>query len=182
MTSATGKPSQDGHPPGSGRASPHRGFTLIEILLVLALIAVVAGLAVARFETLAAALSRKPIAVRFHESLREIRLSAREDKATLLLRWDEEARALNVEDTDGNIQSTQPFNEYPELESIAFYPAEPDPSLRGSVTLNYSREPIPSLRFEPNGASQRVRVEIETEDETIRYLLDPFSSTLKEAP
>ena len=78
-----------------------RGFTLIELIIVIALIALVGGLMVVNAEAILGGLGDEPAERTLQKAIREARFQAASLKAPAILRYDEETALLEISTDTG---------------------------------------------------------------------------------
>jgi prepilin-type N-terminal cleavage/methylation domain-containing protein len=151
------------------------GFTLIEILVVVGLIALMATLVVANADALLRGFGPKPLPDTLRAAIREARYQAAYTKDTALLRFDASGGALVVESSSGASLAKFPTGYGPDAPRIdlRFYQVLPgrgtDPDSRAG------RERIETVRFRPDRSSTPFIAEIRFEHDTTEYRFDPFS-------
>ncbi|MBC2592726.1 prepilin-type N-terminal cleavage/methylation domain-containing protein [Ruficoccus amylovorans] len=163
--------------------SPPRpsGFTLVEIVIVIGLMSLVAGLAIANFDTILPAFQSTPPEVKFRRAVREARIAAATTSRPAYLRYDALAEEFRVIEKAAAAQEEPESADTPyftpEL-TVEFLPiaAEKEGAIGGFGGLD-ATEPVPQLVFHPSGASTpaRVRFRWRTGEESV-LTLDPFSS------
>ena len=157
------------------------GFTLIEIVLVIALITMVMGLSVISI-TAVTDTQEKPIEQLFREYVREARIQAATAKQTVYLNFDSRKGEFVLAQKDGAamehamaVDDTLEPSEW----IVNFYlklTAEDSSRFDASVPV-YAQEPVSQLMFHPSGVGQGAKVEfIEKAGYQNTLTLDPFSS------
>ncbi len=157
------------------------GFTLVEIIIVLGLMSLVAGLVITNVEKLLPAFQSTPLEVKFRQAVRESRIVAATSNRPVYLRFDAQAEEFRLvqqsEESAGEpaVEDSPYFT--PEV-TVEFFPiaAEEEGGVNYFSGID-STEPVPQLVFHPSGASTpaRVRFHWRTGEESI-LTLDPFSS------
>lgn len=152
-------------------------FTLVETLLVIALLGLGAGFAMVRFPALGEAFAQRTPADTLFDAIAEARLLAREDKATTTLLYDTENQTLRIVDLSGVVLAEHPFDKDDDVETLRFYPLLADRSRDGPIERETAPTPLRQLTFTPQGASQAILAVLERTDATTSWWLDPFSDT-----
>jgi len=141
---------------GRDRRRQRRGFTLIEMMLVLALIAVFATLFVINANSLGKQSAAQAVEAKFWEAVREARSDAIVDRDAQALRFDAKAVAFVVENARTGVQQTFPISREdwpPDMELQIALKKRVD---RSQFTLVAGQlvdlREIPEARFFPDGA------------------------------
>jgi prepilin-type N-terminal cleavage/methylation domain-containing protein len=153
-----------------------RGFTLIELVIVIALIALVGSLVVVNAEGMLRGLGKEPIDRMFQKAVREARFQAASIKESAYLMYDEKTGDLIILNDSGqqlekfNI-STEGSKEMPEVEFEQILPSQGLDSFSAEETVT-----IKQVVFRPDRSSTpfQVTVRDNSEDFTLKY--DPFSA------
>jgi len=179
---------------GPGRS----GLTLFEILVVLALMAVVAGLVTLNFDRLIAAAEAPPIERVLARSIQEARIRAANGGHPVYLSFDAERGAFTLVErsqpaesalsdaeqlgpSDPAAMSSETVLERFPCEAarglgVEFYPRLSSPNFNARAE-DFARDPVPSLVFHPSGVSTPARVVIrQSGTEALTFELDPMSS------
>lgn len=151
------------------------GFSLIEILVALALIALVSGLFVANLDTLLRELGPDPLDRQLHRAIQEARYQAAARKETVLLRYDGETATFFLTTASGVEVETRETGLDPRREpmELIFYQRLPGTGLRGSG--RQERVEIEVIRFRPDRSSTPFSVELRLDGERTTLDYDPFS-------
>lgn len=153
-----------------------RGFSLIELLIVIGLIAMVGGLVVINAQAILSGLGEEPVDRILQKAVREARFQAAYLKEPVRLRFDEESMAFTITGEAGNALGRFPtgLSESASLE-ITFEQILPEEGLFRSNRLRTLE--IPAVVFRPDRSSTPFQVTIEQDRAssgfTQRY--DPFS-------
>ncbi|QYY34368.1 prepilin-type N-terminal cleavage/methylation domain-containing protein [Ruficoccus sp. ZRK36] len=156
-----------------------RGFTLVEIVIVIGLLCMVTGLVVSNLENLLPAFQSTPLEVQFRKAVREARIKAATSNHPVYLRFDDVAEEFQVVDRAPASEEDMdaPVITNPEV-TVEFFPvpAEAEGGLGRTSDVDWD-EPLPQLQFHPSGVSQpaQVRFRWRTGEESV-LSLDPFSS------
>lgn len=156
-------------------SKPRSGFSLIEIIVALALIALVAGLFVGNLESILQGLGPDPIDQQLHKAVQEARYHAAARKEGVRLRYDADAAAFILETETGTEIEQRPTGYDPKTESIeiSFFQRLPGRGLRG--TQRSEQVPINAVRFLPDRSSTPFSAEIRTDQDRLLKHYDPFS-------
>ncbi|MGF1485071.1 MAG: Tfp pilus assembly protein FimT/FimU [Opitutales bacterium] len=165
------------------RLGLRRAFTLLEVLIVIALIALSTTLAALSWTTLADAFQNKPTFQLFRELVQEARYQAYVSREPVHLTWDDNSKVFRV---------FSPFADLPEMvlseeafiprgdTTVRFYPlvaSEKGGSINvGNIVPEYARDPVSDLVFHPSGLSTGARIEIEEGTQVEVITLEPFSA------
>jgi prepilin-type N-terminal cleavage/methylation domain-containing protein len=156
-----------------------RGFTLIEIIIVIALIALVGALVAVNSESILRGLGEEPIDRRLQKIIREARFQAASLKESVNLRYDEETGTLGAWSTGGTLLTSEaltklPNDDFPEIEFEQILPAE------GLDSFRMETVPISQVVFRPDRSSTPFTVTVDDgrNNYTLRY--DPFSAIVIE--
>ncbi|MEM9226484.1 MAG: type II secretion system protein [Verrucomicrobiota bacterium] len=173
-----------GHSDSSRQRS---AFTLIEVVIVIGLISLVAGVAIANMDNLLGAFERTPPEVQFRHAVREARILAADEGRPAYVRFDSLEEAFKVihsvtepdEDADQSpLAATTDYGfSQPDVE-VVFYPTPAE--VYGGINRFDgidSLEPLTQLAFHPSGASTPATIIIrERGRDELRLTLDSFSS------
>jgi prepilin-type N-terminal cleavage/methylation domain-containing protein len=150
-------------------------FTLIEILVALALIALASGLLVGNLGTLLKELGPEPLPDQLQSAIQEARYQAAVRKESVLLRFDPDTATFILTSSQGNTIQTLPTHLDPEEETllITFRQYLPE---RG---LNARSRPetveIDAVRFNPDRSSTPFLAEVREGPNESTHRFDPFS-------
>lgn len=155
-----------------------RGFTLIELIIVIALMAIAGTLVVANADALLRGLGSEAPEHTLQRAVQEARFLAASERDTTRLRYDEENGRLEIFSEDGA--------------SLAAFPVAPDQGQIPTILfeqilpaegLQASREetaPLPSVVFRPDRSSTPFRVVIGSGNNRFSQRYDPFSAIVIE--
>lgn len=152
-----------------------RGFTLIELIIVIALIALVGSLVVVNAQGILRGLGEEPVERILQKAIREARFHAASLKGETFLRYDEETGRLHVHDETGstlasfNLQGKE--DNYPGIEFEQILPAIGLESFTDSETVG-----IDQIVFRPDRSSTPFQVKLKIGDASFSQRYDPFSS------
>ncbi|MEX0323398.1 MAG: prepilin-type N-terminal cleavage/methylation domain-containing protein [Puniceicoccaceae bacterium] len=156
-----------------------RGFTLIEIIIVIALIALVGALVAVNAESILRGLGGEPTERRLQVIIREARFQAASLKEPVNLRYDEESGILGAYSADGSLLASEALpklsnDEFPEIEFEQILPAE------GLDSFRMDTAPVQQVVFRPDRSSTPFQVTVDegSASYTLRY--DPFSAIVVE--
>ncbi|MGJ3241920.1 MAG: pilus assembly FimT family protein [Opitutales bacterium] len=168
-----------------GERPPRGAFTLIEILLVIALIALGATLVVVNFDAFGDDLGDPPLRV-FRQVLTEARTRAAAEKRVIWIRFSEEDATLRIEDRTGRLLNRHPLKTGPDAPTVAFRFLSP-PVARGTDPVGWPADretlfPLARVACHPERWIAPFTLVL-TEGETETYIpFDPFSAQPIEAP
>ncbi|MEX0325247.1 MAG: Tfp pilus assembly protein FimT/FimU [Puniceicoccaceae bacterium] len=151
-----------------------RGFTLIELILVIALIALVGGLMVVNARAILRGLGEEPVDRILQNAVREARYQAASLKEPAFLYYDEEEGLLRINSGTGRELASFLTTEgevFPEIEFEQILPAR---GLEG-----FGRDdtaPIDGIVFRPDRSSTPFQVIISEGPRSFTLRYDPFSA------
>ncbi len=178
-----------------------KAFTLLEIILVLSLIALIAGLAMNNIDGLLKAAAFTPPEQRFRDIVSEARIVAAENRETVTLSYNaeqghfvlsssgslsEEGEEDPFEEDDpeageedgslfGEVGPSQEEYSYSKL-TVTFFPMLSNEENDDPDERNFAEEPIDEILFYPTGLSTPVKAVFEYDGRDITELtLDAFS-------
>ncbi len=160
-----------------------QAFTLLEILIVIALIALTTTVAALSWDALAEAFEDKPTFQVFREMVQEARHQAYQTREPVHLTWDDNAKLFRIYSPFGELEdlvlSEEAFIARGDTE-VRFYPLAspeqgPSRNLRG-VAPEYQSETVDDLVFHPSGVSTGARIEIDEGPNRMVITLEPFSA------
>lgn len=167
------------------------GFTLLEVLSVMAVLAIIAGIITLNFDRLIAAAEFKPLDRVLLETIQEARIQAATEGYPVYLSYEPETEkfALTTRqrpevaaDTDDFLTITEPkVNRYGFRDSdgvqVLFYPKISKSTELSAGDADFSRDPVPALAFHPSGVSTPARIVIRQDGaDDLEFVLDPMSS------
>lgn len=153
-------------------------FTLIEIVIVIALIALVSGVAVWRFDALIPAMKTPSPEKTLMRACTQAAHYAWTQKRRCFLRMDAETRNLKIEDAHGNTISAFPFAENASETELCF---RLDTRESTRIFSPSELEIIDAIEFHPAGCTTPAVIEILRSRKAVRcFRMDPFSGGLTE--
>ena len=161
--SATGKPTSTG------------GFTLIELILVIGLIAFAGSLIIMNADALLLGLGDEPPERIFQKAVREARYQAAFLKESTRLRYEPEGNQLNIETTSGQSLAQFSLGKVPESGRINFRFEQILPE-RGLETAREETTELQAIVFRPDRSSTPFIVRIEADAQSFTQRYDPFSA------
>jgi prepilin-type N-terminal cleavage/methylation domain-containing protein len=154
------------------------GFTLIELIIVIALIALIGGLVAVNTESILRGLGEEPVDRRLQKMVRESRFQAASRKESVQLRYDEETGVLGTWSTDGTLLASDELSktddDYPEIEFEQILPAS------GMDSFRVETVPVAQVVFRPDRSSTPFVVTIEDDGPAYTLRYDPFSAIVVE--
>jgi Tfp pilus assembly protein FimT len=168
MTSAT----------GNKRPRLAAGFSLIEIVMVLGLIAVAGSIVIANFASMVDRGDTQTTQELIHASVRKARFIAASSRNITTLRFDKDTGSLQVSEVD-SIALNADFGKGGPAE-IRFYLVPPAQGLEQFPDAERTRLETSEVRFAPDRSSSPFVVEIDSgSGNPERLVFDPFSSLLR---
>ncbi len=180
----------------TGSTAATAGFTLIEIVLVLGLMAFAAAVVITNFASLADRGDSQTSAETLQAAVREARFVAASERTITELRFDKESGSLSISSQasagqasvgDASVGETsagtpfvldESFNRGGPAE-IRFYLVPPSEGLAPQADASRTRLETTVVKFAPDRSSSPFVVEIDTGSGTpARMIFDPFSSLL----
>lgn len=154
-----------------------RGFTLIELIIVIALIALVGSLVVVNAQGILRGLGEEPVERVLQKAIREARFHAASLKEETFLQYDAETGRLHVYDENG--ASLARFvlagngDELPEIQFEQILPAVGLENFSDSETIE-----IEQIVFRPDRSSTPFQVNLQIGSARFSQRYDPFSSII----
>ena len=152
-----------------------RGFTVIELIIVIALIALVGGLVVINAQAILRGLGQEPVERVLQKAVREARYQAASLKEPVTLSYDDEESALEIFSETGQSLATYSLEEdedgeFPEISFEQILPG------MGLDRYRIETVPVGSLVFRPDRSSTPFEAVIETAGQSFIQRYDPFSA------
>lgn len=164
--------------PRKASRSHHAGFTLLEIILVIGLIALAAGVMIANFTTFLNFDDRLNPEETLRAAIRSARFQAASERAVATLRFDKKSGALLVEPGE-SFPLNDSFGEAGSGE-IRFYLVPPAEGLGRFPDASRTQMEAKEIRFAPDRSSSPFVAEIDSGQGTPeRLVFDPFSSLVR---
>ncbi len=172
------------------RSTPgaRRAFSLLELLLVLGVIALLAGLLTNNFDQLIRSLERASPVGHLRELIAEARILAVETGTEHSIRFDADRRQFTLsaigapaaapalQPSNFEPASTTPAPSFPGT-TVTFYPLLPQRGFSTGSEPNFGTTATESLQFFPDGSASPARVLIETPGgDPTSLTVDAFSS------
>ena len=154
-----------------------KGFTIVEVLLALALIALIAGLFAANFDVLLSSIQEKRPEKQLYNAIREARKFAIQTHQPTYLSYNNEDGFIVYKDkikkeTLHQIQSEQDFE-------LAFEPVPSEELARGGFRSSKKHsEKESEITFYPDGSSTPTVISLIEDGQSTKIKLDPFSCSL----
>ena len=159
------------------RPRPAAAFTLVEVVVVIALMAVMIGVFVANLDSLTGGELRRPLPDILQKAVRDARYEAASTKEPVTLSFDAERGVFVVRAQDGTIAKERESGFGPksrELE-ITFYRLLPARGT-GGIGSREERDVITAVAFHPDRSSTPFVVELEIDGQRSEHRFDPFSN------
>jgi prepilin-type N-terminal cleavage/methylation domain-containing protein len=152
-----------------------RGFTLIELIIVIALIALVGGLVVVNAQAILRGLGEEPAERVFQKAVREARYQAASLKESVFLKFDGDEAAISVVSENGAVLATfrladDSGRQQPSIEFEQVLPGMGLDPGRGDTT------PVDALVFRPDRSSTPFAVTFDLGPAVFTQRYDPFSA------
>ena len=163
---------------------PFNGFTVLELLLVIAVIALSAGLFIVNTENTIRTIGKESATDILFNAVRQARLTAVTGKTPVTMSYNAETGDFLLRDHTREIIYRFPFGEdnLKSVETVRFWPIAPMPiqnSTRSYQEFSVVDRPTDAMRFVSTGVSSFVAVEIIYDPQIADpdwILLDPFSN------
>lgn len=152
-----------------------RGFTLIELIIVIALVALVGGLVVINAEAIFRGLGEEPVERVLREAVREARFQAAYLKEPTQLAYDGETAVFLITGAGGQSLASFPTSETasPRDLDIQFEQILPEEGLTRNARQNTTE--IDAVTFRPDRSSTPFQVIIDQGPSPFTLRFDPFS-------
>ncbi len=154
-----------------------RGFTLIELIIVIALIALVGSLVVVNAQGILRGIGEEPVERVLQKAVREARFHAASLKEETFLQYDEETGRLLVYDETGSSLASFALDgdgdDYPGIEFEQILPAIGRESFTDSEAIEIAR-----IVFRPDRSSTPFQVNLQIGSARFSQRYDPFSSII----
>jgi prepilin-type N-terminal cleavage/methylation domain-containing protein len=153
-----------------------RGFTLIELIVIIALIALAGGLVAINAEAILRGLGEEPVDRILQKAVREARFQAASLKSPVTLRYDEEDGLLEVYSETGSLLASFPTlpedsDAFPGIEFEQILPVRGLDDLDRFDTITIDR-----VVFRPDRSSTPFRVLVDEGGDSYTQRYDTFSS------
>lgn len=160
---------------GTTKDYRRRGFTVIEVIMVVLLLAAVLSLVIINFFSFDGALGRRPAIDQIHRAVAEAHRIARTERVAVNLFYDEEIETLVLTDASGAELTRYDLPEGTEAE-LAFIRVKPEEEMAEEPSYEVEDEPIELVTFNSYGASAPFVIEFAVSDEARVLQFDPFSA------
>lgn len=159
------------------RATRAAGFSLIEILVVLALIALLGSMLVVNITSMTGGLGPRPLPEILKRAVRDARFEAASRKEVVTLHFAAELGAFVVRDAAGQAVRERETGLGPGARGVAvrFEQILPQQGTSG-WNLRDRREEINALRFAPDRSSTPFVAIVEADGRSSEHRFDPFSN------
>lgn len=154
-----------------------KGFTIIEVLLALALMALVAGLFAVNFDVLLTSIGEKRPEKILHSAICEARYQALKEHTPMYLSFDEQSHSLVIfKDTIDKAIVAMPLKEGIRVNFELIPPLMYKGG--GFKEGTHSAKKEDQIAFYPDGSSQPVIVTLEEGSFSVKYKPDPVSCAI----
>ncbi len=155
------------------------GFSLIEILLVLGLIALSTGLVVINADVIFSGFEERPLSEILHKVVREARFLAAKNREPVYVSFDPEGSNFLITNRENSVLESISSG-YPGDDSdleIILYRLLPEKGLSSFRGLSTNRKPVDRLVFHPDRSSTPFEVGLRYGEEQSLHRYDPFSDS-----
>lgn len=156
-----------------------RGFSLIELIIIIALIALLGGLVAMNAEAMLRGLGEEPVERIMQKAVREARFQAAYLKEPTQLRFDEENVLFELRTQTGISLATWPTG-YSKNDSIEITFEQILPTEGLSRNANEDTVEVPAVTFRPDRSSTPFQVIIKLGSDSFTQRYDPFSDIVIE--
>ncbi|TVR50722.1 MAG: prepilin-type N-terminal cleavage/methylation domain-containing protein [Puniceicoccaceae bacterium] len=159
------------------RPAPVRGFTLVEIILVVAMIGLFVSLLVVNYETLLRRGPMQTVEETFWRATREARQRALFQRQPQRVVFDEEAHAFIIRSPGGDRNFRLDRGRWPaDMEAeVTFFQDLPEDGYRLIRGELVRQRPIPQVVFYPDGSCTPFEVRLEVGDSSRSIRIDPWT-------
>ncbi|VGO14265.1 hypothetical protein PDESU_02824 [Pontiella desulfatans] len=156
------------------------GFTVVEVFLVITLLAIVAALMVVPVQRLVEAMHVRPLGEVLLSTVRKAHMEARQRNETVFMSYYGESNVLELSTSDGTflgqvVLAPQADGDGQEA-LLEFYRLVPEDPEADANAYEPEEEPVDSIAFHPSGASTPFSVGLLDSKDSVRLVMDPFSS------
>jgi len=150
------------------------GFTIVEVLLALALIGLVAGLFAINFDILLNSVNKKRPEKILHEAICEARYQALQEHALIYLSYDEPKHSFLIfKDTPDHPIVSMPMENGIK---VTFTPIPPAEYKSGRFSeVSQPEKPLDKITFSPDSSSQPVIITLSQDNFSLKFKPDPIS-------
>lgn len=161
-----------------------KGFSLLEIIVVIALIAMISGLVAVNYSSIIRSFTQPSIEKSVAKALREARHQASILKDTVALRYNAQKQNFVISNRANEvlIEIASGFDPEKTKVEIRFLPLLPQKFDETEWHWIVGGEAIDAVLFSPEGVSTPFGITINTPNEHATYFFDPFSSRVIEVP
>ena len=152
-------------------------FSLLEMLVVIALAALTAGVVATNFDSIIRSFERKAADTYLFEALREARYQANILKENCYLSFDPESASFILRANSAEKLDSFPTQRKKDALEVSFFQLLPDSQLEGRYSPTQSSVAIKEITVTPSGISTAAVVTIKEENNSENFQLDPFSSS-----
>lgn len=153
--------------------SKRKGFTAVEVILVIALLAAFLGLAIVYFFSLENPFERRPALERLNQAIARAHWHAQTRNETVSVSFDAESESLLIHSARSDLLERFRFVPGSQVE-MTFYPVLPDDRIDSEPSFEPWEYALDRIRIAPWGAVPFI-VEWETRTTASEFVFDPFS-------
>jgi prepilin-type N-terminal cleavage/methylation domain-containing protein len=151
-----------------------RGFSLIELIIVIGLIALLGSLVVVNANAILSGLGDEPVETTLLKAVREGRFQSAALKETTRLSYDEELPGFRLRSESGRELAAFPLEIEKNALDVTFEQILPAEGLLRQS--NEETAPLPAVAFRPDRSSTPFEVIFKFRTETFTQRFDPFSA------
>jgi prepilin-type N-terminal cleavage/methylation domain-containing protein len=151
-------------------------FSIIEILIVLALFAVAAGLVVVNFDSLISSYTHQSAEGVFWNAFRKAREEAVARQKPILFKYDEAKRAFRLEDLQNELIAEFALDAKEAPLKVSIFPRLPSNSIQEAKQPRPGEDALPFILCTAQGYSPPTMVTFEQDKILTHITLDPFSA------
>ncbi len=155
------------------------GFTIIEVVMVLGLLAMISGLVIINANAIFRGFEERPLPDILRKVVRDARFQAAKNREPVFLDFDVEKSEFHISNRENNVLQAIPTGypvDDPDLE-IIFYQILPERGTSSFRNFSPNRKKTTYLIFHPDRSSTPFEVELNYDEERSVHRFDPFSDT-----
>lgn len=153
-----------------------KAFTLIEVVIVLALIAFVSLLTIGNFSFLRDGFTRRPVDEVLKKAVHAARYQAVKVNRPVFMRFDSKTQVFEIRDESGELIGDV-FDSDVETLRVEFFPVKPEDSVDNRPRYELALRPVDRVPFYPDRSCMPFLAAMQSDESgTIRLRFDPFSN------